>query len=378
MPRVETMILALAIALAAAAAARADILIAVAGPMSVTTMTGQYATFGEQLIRGTEMAVRDVNERGGIEGQKLRLLIADDGCDPKLAVDVANELAKQGVVFVAGHYCSGASIPASRVYHGKSVLMITPSSTNPHLTEQGFANVFRVNGRDDVQAAFAADYVLDNGLAERIAVVHDQTTFGKSISDEFRRRLNERGVREAMYEPISQGDKDFGVLAARMRDAGIQLVYFGGYHIEAGLLARQLSERNPGARMMVTSAVITGEYWDLAGPGGEGTLMTFAPDPRERPEAAEVVKKFEAVGYSPEGHTLYAYTAIQVFAEAARKAGSTKLEALVTALREGTYETVLGPLTFDSRGDVVGYTYCIYEWHAGRYEKRFCPRSAGR
>jgi len=157
----------------------AEMRIAVAGPLSVSPMTAQYATFGEQLRRGAELAVRDVNESGGINGQKLILVIADDaGCDPKMAVEVANELARQGIVFVDGHYCSSASIPASRVYHDKGVLMISPASTNPRLTEQGFANVFRVCGRDDVQGAFAADYVVDHKLADKIAIVHDQSAYG--------------------------------------------------------------------------------------------------------------------------------------------------------------------------------------------------------
>ncbi len=172
--QVRAVLLAAALVLlftAGAGPMRADILVAVAGPMSVTPLTGQYATFGEELRRGAEMAVRDINARGGVNGQKLTLLTADDACDPKLAVEVANELARQGVVFVDGHYCSGASIPASRVYHERGILMIAPSSTNPRLTEQGFANVFRVCGRDDAQGAFAADYVVDHGLADRIAIV---------------------------------------------------------------------------------------------------------------------------------------------------------------------------------------------------------------
>ena len=182
-------------------------------------MTGQYAMFGEELQRGAEMAVRDVNARGGVNGEPLKLLVADDACDPGLAVQVAEELVRQGVVFVDGHFCSGASLPASKVYHDKGVLMITPGSINSRLTEQGFANVFRTCGRDDTQGSFAADYVVDNRLAERVAIVQDQSAFGQGIAGEFRKRLNGRGVREVMDEPISQGDNDFGALIARMRDA---------------------------------------------------------------------------------------------------------------------------------------------------------------
>jgi branched-chain amino acid transport system substrate-binding protein len=359
-------------------AAPADILIAVAGPLSVTPMTGQYATFGEELQRGAELAVRDVNESGGVNGQKLTLLIADDaGCDPKMAVEVANELARQGVVFVDGHYCSSASIPASRVYHEKGILMISPGSTNPRLTEQGFANVFRVCGRDDVQGAFAADYVVGHELADRIAIVHDQSAYGKGIADEFRRRLNERGVRETMYEAIAQGDKEFGDLITKMRDGGIELIYFGGYFTETGLFVRQARGQGLTATMMVTSGSFNQQYWDLAGPAAEGTLMTFGPEPRKLLSAAEVVERFEAEGFSPEGYTLYAYAAIQAFAEAARKAGSTGLDALEKALHEGTYETVLGPITFDDKGDVKGFRYSMYRWHDRRYEE-ICCRPPGK
>src|SRR5215475_12012051 len=146
-PLIRLAIVAIAAA-SGSGVAGAEITIAVAGPLSVSPMTAQYATFGEELRRGAELAVRDVNESGGINDQKLSLVIADDaGCDPKMAVEVANELARQQIVFVDGHYCSGASIPASRVYHEKGVLMISPGSTNPRLTDQGFANVFRVCGR---------------------------------------------------------------------------------------------------------------------------------------------------------------------------------------------------------------------------------------
>jgi branched-chain amino acid transport system substrate-binding protein len=245
---------------AGAGPARATILIAVAGPMSTTPLTGQYATFGEELQRGAELAVRDTNARDGIDGQKLTLLNADDACDPKLAVQVVEELARQRVVFVDGHFCSGASIAVSRVYHERGVLMISPSSTNPRLTEQGFANVFRVSGRDDRQGRFAADYAVDHGLADRIAIVQDRTTFGKGIADEFGKRLNERGVREAMHEAISQGDKDFGDLIARMGDGGIGLVYFGSYHTEAGLFVRQARAQGLKATLMVNSAMLTRKY----------------------------------------------------------------------------------------------------------------------
>src|SRR4051812_6546578 len=372
--RVRTALLAAALATSVTAgAARAEILVAVAGPMSAGPATAQYARFGEELQRGADLAVRDANERGVVNGQRLRLVTADDACDPQQAVQVAEELVRQGVVLVVGHFCSGASIPASRVYHDGDVLMITPASINSRLTEQGFANVFRTCGRDDTQGTFAADYAVDHGLAGRVAIVQDGSVFGKGIADEFKRRLNERGVRETLYEAISQGDRDFGDLIAKMRAAGVGLVYFGGYHTEAGLFVRQARQEGLTATMMANSATMNQEYWDLAGPGGEGTLMSFWPDPRKLPSAAEAVRRFAAEGYDPEGFTLSSYAAVQVFAEAARRAGSTKLDVLEKVLREGAYDTVLGPLTFDAKGDVAGFRYCMYRWHDGKYKEFYCP-----
>jgi branched-chain amino acid transport system substrate-binding protein len=356
----------------APAAMGADILIAAVGPLAVTTSTGQYAMFGEELTRGAEMAVRDINDASGINGQRLRLLLADDACDPAQAVGVAEALVRQQVVFVAGHFCSGASIEASRIYHQAGVLMITPSSINSRLTEQGFRNVFRTCGRDDAQGTFAANYALDELRAERIAIVQDGTAFGKGIADEFKRQLDRRGVRAAMYEPIAQGQKEFGGLIDRMREAGIQLVYFGTYHAEGGLFVRQAHQHGLHAVMMVNSAMVNREFWELAGQGGEGTLMTFAPDPRRLPSAVELVRRFEAEGYTPEGYTLNTYAAIQVFAEAARRAGSTALEGLTQALHQGTFDTALGTISFDEKGDVEGFEYAMYRWREGSYAEICC------
>ena len=186
--------------------AKAEFAIATAGPM-----TGQYAIFGDQMKRGAEMAVKDLNEAGGVLGEQLTLEVGDDACDPKQAVAVANQMVNAEVVFVAGHFYSGSSIPASAVYNEEGILQISPASTNPQLTEQGLENVFRVCGRDDQQGTFAADYVVDNNVGSKIAVVHDKTPYGKGLADEFK-QLNARGVEETMYEAITAGDRDFTAL----------------------------------------------------------------------------------------------------------------------------------------------------------------------
>jgi branched-chain amino acid transport system substrate-binding protein len=347
-----------------AGAANAEIVIATAGPM-----TGQYAAFGEQMKKGAEQAVKDINEAGGVLGEDLVLEIGDDACDPKQAVAVANQMVNNDVVFMAGHFCSGSSIPASQVYSEEGILQISPASTNPQLTEQGFDNVFRVCGRDDQQGQVAANYVVDNAVGEKVAVLHDKTAYGKGLADEFRKQLNERGVDETMYEAITAGDKDFTALITKMKEAGVDLIYLGGYHTEAGLITRQASEQGLGAQMMSGDALVTDEYWSITGDIGQGTLMTFSPDPRKNENAQPVVAKFEEQGYDPEGYTLYTYAAIQAWAAAVEEAGTTDLDPVLEALHGGEFDTVLGTISFDDKGDVQGSNYVMYTWSDGKYEE---------
>jgi branched-chain amino acid transport system substrate-binding protein len=358
----KSLLAASALVALTAGAAQAEIVIATAGPM-----TGQYAIFGDQMKRGAEMAVKDINAAGGVLGEELVLEVGDDACDPKQAVAVANQMVNAGVVFIAGHFCSGSSIPASAVYNEEGILQISPASTNPQLTEQGLENVFRVCGRDDAQGIFAADYVVDNNVGSKIAVIHDKTPYGKGLADEFKKQLNARGVEETMYEAITAGDRDFTALITKMKEAGVDLIYLGGYHTEAGLIARQAKEQGINATMMSGDALVTDEYWAITGDTGQGTLMTFSPDPRKNEAAAPVVAEFQAAGYDPEGYTLYTYAAIQVWAQAAEKAGSTDLEAVTEALHGNQFETVLGPIAFDEKGDVKGAAYVMYEWDNGEY-----------
>jgi branched-chain amino acid transport system substrate-binding protein len=303
-------------------------------------------------------------------GEELVLKVGDDACDPKQAVAVANQMVNEGVVFVAGHFCSGSSIPASAVYNEEGILQISPASTNPQLTEQGFDNVFRVCGRDDAQGIFAADYVVDNNVGSKIAVIHDKTPYGKGLADEFKKQLNARGVTETMYEAITAGDKDFTALITKMKNAGVDLIYLGGYHTEAGLIARQAKEQGIDATMMSGDALVTDEYWAITGDTGQGTLMTFSPDPRKNEAAAPVVAAFEAEGYDPEGYTLYTYAAIQAWAQAVDKAGATDIDAVVEQLHGNQFETVLGPVAFDDKGDVEGAAYVMYEWDNGQYVEK--------
>jgi branched-chain amino acid transport system substrate-binding protein len=363
MTRMKNVFLAaMAASIIGGAAARADIAIATAGPM-----TGSEAAFGEQFRRGAEKAVADINAKGGVLGQKLVLNIGDDACDPKQAVSVANDFVSKKVVFVAGHYCSGSSIPASDVYAEAGIVQISPGSTNPKLTERGLANVFRVCGRDDAQGPTAAKYVMAHFKGKNIAIVHDKSAYGKGLADEFQKALNAGGVKEVLYDAITAGEKDYSPLVSKLKEAKTDVLYFGGYKTEGGLIARQMAEQGLKARLVSGDALVSEEFWAITGPAGEGTLMTFGPDPRLNPGNAELVKAFRAQNYEPEAYTLYTYAAIQAWAQAAQKAGSVDATKVEASLRANKFDTALGQIGFDAKGDVTAPGYVFYVWKNGKY-----------
>ncbi|NJO54870.1 MAG: branched-chain amino acid ABC transporter substrate-binding protein [Bacteroidales bacterium] len=353
-----SLVLSASLAFGGAAAAQEDIAIAVAGPM-----TGGEATFGLQMRNGAELAVADLNAAGGVLGKQIRLLVGDDACDPKQARAVAEKLAGEGVVLAAGHFCSSSSIPASDAYAENGVLQITPASTNPQFTERGLWNTFRVCGRDDQQGAVAAAYIAKNFKGKKVAILHDKSTYGKGLADATKAALNKAGVKEAMYEAYTKGEKDFSALVSKMKAARIDVVYIGGYHTESGLILRQMREQGQKTQLISGDAMVTKEFWQITGPAGTGSLMTFGPDARKKPSAAAVLEKFKAKDIDPEGYTLYTYAAIQIWAQAVEKAGTTDPKTVAETIRAGQWETVLGKLGFDEKGDITVIDYVFYIWN---------------
>ena len=358
---------ALAVAAVAlmATPAFAQIKIGSAGPM-----TGQYAAFGEQLKRGAMMAVEDINAAGGVNGQKLELLVGDDACDPKQATAVANKMVSDKAVFVAGHFCSGSSIPASDIYKEGKVLQISPASTNPKLTEDAFTKgnttVFRTCGRDDVQGVTVGNYILKHHKGAKVAILHDKSPYGKGVADETKKAINKAGMREAMYEAYNDTDKDFTALINKMKQAKIDIIVLGGYHTAAALMVKQAREQGLAAKMMGFDSLETAEFAQLGGAATDGVLMSFPPKAEDDPKNAALVKKFRDAKYNPEGYTLFSYAAVKAWAEAAKKAGSTDAAKIAAALRSGKYDSAVGVLEFDQKGDIKNPVYDIYLWKDGK------------
>lgn len=345
------------------AASAQDLAVGVAGPMS-----GGEATFGRQMRNGAEQAVADINAAGGVLGRKLRLEVGDDACDPKQARSVAEKLASQKIPFVAGHYCSSSSIPASEAYADGGVLQISPASTNPTFTERKLWNTFRVCGRDDQQGTVAGAYIARNFKGRNVAIIHDKTTYGKGLADETKKALNKAGMKERLYESYNKGDKDFNALVSKLKLNNIALVYVGGYHQEAGLILRQMRDQGLKAVLMAGDALADKEFASITGAAAEGVLFTFGPDPRKNAAAAKIVEKFKAKNIDPEGYTLYTYAAFQVWNQAAVRAKTTDPKKVAAAMKQGSYDTVLGKLSFNAKGDITVAAYVVYQWDkSGNY-----------
>lgn len=341
-----------------------EVVIGVAGPMS-----GDLAEFGEQLRRGAELAVADVNAAGGVLGKKLRLVVGDDQCDPPRAVRVANSLVDQGVVFVDGHFCSGSSIPASAVYSESGVLQMSPASTNPKLTEQGIDTLFRITGRDDYQGRFAGPWLAKRYAGKNVAIIDDGSAYGRQVAEATLRAMEAAGLKPALRDSYTQRQGNFSGLIADLKEAKIEAMFVGGYHDDIATFIRQAREQGLTARLFGADALNTQEFADIAGKASDGVMFTNASDPRDVPAAKATVEKFRSGGFEPEGYTLSAYAAVEVWAQAAKKAGTTDAPAVAAALRSGSWQTVIGTASFDAQGDLNEATYTWYEFRNGSYSE---------
>ncbi|MCJ1883676.1 branched-chain amino acid ABC transporter substrate-binding protein [Pseudomonas sp. LA21] len=360
--------LAVTTALGMSSFVEADVVIGVAGPH-----TGANASFGEQYWRGANAAADAINAAGGVNGEKIKLVKADDACEPKQAVAVANRLVDQDkAIAVVGHFCSSNTIPASEVYDEAGIITITPGSTNPKVTERGLAGMFRMCGRDDQQGIVAGNYIVNVLKAKKVAVIHDKDTYGQGLADATKAQLNKLGVKEVLYEGLTRGEKDFNALVTKIRASGAEVVFFGGLHPEAGPLVRQMREQGLTTVFFSDDGIVTDELVTTAGGPQytKGVLMTFGADPRLIPDGKAVVDKFRAGGFEPEGYTLYAYASVQALAAAFNGAGKNDPQAASKWLHTNPVQTVMGKKEWDEKGDLKVSDYVVYQWDdKGKYHQ---------
>ncbi|MGA9201793.1 MAG: branched-chain amino acid ABC transporter substrate-binding protein [Pseudolabrys sp.] len=374
MKKITTFGFALSIAVAAAGAASAQVKFGVGGPI-----TGPSAATGAQMKNGVDQAAPDINAAGGILGQKISVSYGDDVSDPKQGVSVANKFAADGVKFVIGHYNSGVTIPSSEVYQENGILQITPASTNPTVTERKMWNIFRVCGRDDQQGQVAGEYIVKHFKGKKIAIVHDKTTYGKGLADETKKTISKAGMKEVLYEGVNTGEKDYSALVSKIKQSGADLIYWGGLYTEGGLIVRQMRDQGVKAPLMGGDGITSDEFASIGGPGVEGSLMTYGPDPRNKPDAKKVVEEFRAKKFEPEAYTLYSYAGVQIIKQAAEAAKSLDPKKIAEKMHSGMqFKTVLGDVSYDKKGDITKLDYVMYIWKkdpSGKITYVECPGS---
>jgi branched-chain amino acid transport system substrate-binding protein len=342
--------------------------IGVAGPM-----TGDQSKMGMDFRNGVTLAVEEWNAKGGVLGKKIELLIGDDQHDPKQAVSVSNKLINDGIAGVIGHFNSSCSIPASDIYNRAGIPMISPGSTNPQFTEKGYKGVFRVCGRDDQQGKVGAEFATKHLKLKKVAVIHDKTTYGQGLADEFKKALGE-GVEVVYYGGVVQGDKDFKSVLTTIREKDPELIFFGGIYPEAGLLVRQAKELGIWAPFMSGDGTIDPKFIEIAGvQAAERTYLTFSPDPNNIPSAKEFLKNYNAKFGEIGPYSIYAYDAANILLTAIKEANTAEGSAIIDKLHSMEFSGAIGKIRFDAKGDVTSAPFVVWITKGGKFVEHWKP-----
>jgi branched-chain amino acid transport system substrate-binding protein len=335
-------------------------------------MSGQFAALGEQMRVGAAYAVADINAAGGLNGETLILETGDDRCEPDDGTAIANRMIGRNVVAVIGHLCSAPSINASKVYSNAGVVQISPASASPAFTDNRpdpSGGTYRLYAREDKQPETAGRFLAERFAGGNVAFINDGTTYGKTLADSAMAAYGEAGGTAVFSQAFEAGQSDYSGLVGQLEIQDVDAVYIGGYPADAAKVVRQMRRIGMDATVMGGDALLTTEYRDAAGDAADGTLVTFPADPRNRASAATLVNSLRADAVEPEPFTLYAYAAVQAWSMAVQKAGTTGYDAVVRALNEGRFDTVVGEVAFDARGDMSLTGYAIYRWRDGWYEE---------
>ncbi len=336
--------------------AQADIIIGLAGPMS-----GPSAVFGEQMTRGAQAAVDRINANGGINGEQLALVTADDACDTRRALAAAASFVAKDVRFVVGHFCSGAALATAETYGKADIIMLSPTASQPKLTEEGRWNVLRLASRDDAQGQFAALRIAKDAPGAKIAVVLDNTPGTAALAATF------AGIAPIVIKP---GDKAFPAAVAAIKSSGATVVYLATAAAEAGILAGALQDALVTAKLYGPDSLLADVFWERAGVAAEGALVTFTRDATVSPKAQSLIAFLAAADVATDGATLPAYAAVEIFAAAAKAKSVNDGKAMASWMKSGlAIETVLGAVSFDSKGDVTPQQFDWYRWSQGLYSR---------
>jgi branched-chain amino acid transport system substrate-binding protein len=345
--------------------AEADRVVAVVGPI-----TGPQSENGLDYTGGVELAIDDINAKGGLLGQKLTYITVDDACDPDQAEAAAQQIISDPPAVVIGHYCSSCSIRAAPIYAKAHIVEISPTSTSPALTEMGIRSVFRMLGRDDNQGRTIA-HRLAAWPPDRIGVLDDGSLYGKELADIVRSELASHGIRPVVDESILPGAQSYEGVIRRMADTRTEAVFIGAYDLDIAVIAREVAAAKLSIAILASDALIAPSFWEAAGEAGEAAIFTYSPNPLDLQAGKKLIELAHQRGMELGGQAVLSYASVQVWAEAVRQAKSFETAKVAAALHSGEFATIIGTVRFDAKGDVVGSPseWLWYRWRAGKIER---------
>ncbi|SDP04875.1 branched-chain amino acid ABC transporter substrate-binding protein [Desulforhopalus singaporensis] len=332
--------------------------------------SGDLASYGLPTVKAAELVVEKVNANGGINGKKVELLVEDDVCKPEVATNTATKLISDGVDVVLGHICSGATKAALPIYSNAGVLVMSPSATNPALTQSGeYPNFFRTIAPDDAQAKIDVEFALNNLGYTKIAVIHDKGDYGKGFAEFAKKFLEDSGKAEVvLYEGVTPGAVDYSAIVQKIKRSGAQAVMFGGYHPEASKIISMMRKKRLKTDFISDDGVKDNTFIKVAGKDAEGAYASGPKDTTKNPLSIQAVEEHkEKYGADPGAFFENAYSAALAMLNAIEKAGSTDLDALKKALQTEKVDTPVGSIYFDDKGDAIGVGFSVYQVQNGEF-----------
>lgn len=337
--------------------------IGVVGPHS-----GDLAPYGIPSVRAAEVVAEKVNAAGGVNGMEIELLVEDTACDAKTATDVATKLVSEGVHLVLGGICSGSTKSALPIYLESGVLVMSPSATNPGLTQSGdYPNFFRTIAPDDAQAKLDVDFAIDRLGHTKLAIVHDKGDYGKGFAEFAKFFIESSGKAEVvLFEGITPGALDYAAIVNKVKRSGAEALIYGGYHPEASKIVGTMKKKRLTIDFISDDGVQGKAFIDLAGKNAEGVYASGPKDTSNNPLDKQAKTEHQAK-YNEAPGQFYenAYTAMLAMLNAVEKAESFELETLKTALQNEPVETTIGTILFDQSGDAVGAGFSVYQVQNG-------------
>lgn len=332
--------------------------------------SGDLASYGIPSIRAAELVAEDINASGGVLGRKVVLLTEDDVCKPEVATNTATKLLSQGVHVVLGHICSGATKAALGIYKDSKIIAMSPSATNPALTQSGdYPNFFRTIASDDAQARLNVDFALDVLKLKKIAIIHDKGDYGKGFAGFAKKFLEESGRAEVvLFEGVTPGAVDYSAVVQKIKHLKAEAVIFGGYHPEASKIVSQMRKKRMKTIFISDDGVKDDTFIKVAGKYAEGVYASGPKDTSKNPMNIAAVEAHKMkYGSDPGAFFTNAYAATLALLNAIEKAGTTDYDGVRKALRTAWVETPIGKIRFDERGDAIGAGFSVYQVQNGVY-----------